>query len=156
MVGVSLGVYGICIAIVQGVLIRPILRRIGEARAVILGPLDRDRRLRRPRLRHRRLGRPGPHRLHRARLDRGAGAAGRSCRSTAADDQQGELQGTLSAINAVAVIVAPLMMTQIFWYFTSGPAPIHLPGAPFLLSALLTLVCIGLFQLARRGTVEAA
>src|SRR6056297_325898 len=37
MIGLSLGIFGIGIAIVQGLLIRPILNRIGERRAVILG-----------------------------------------------------------------------------------------------------------------------
>ena len=60
------------------------------------------------------------------------------------DDQQGELQGLLMSINAVALIIAPLLMTQTFWLFAGGPAPIYLPGAPFLLSAVLTAGCIGL------------
>jgi DHA1 family tetracycline resistance protein-like MFS transporter len=37
MIGLSLGAFGIGIAIVQGVLIRPILARIGERNAVLLG-----------------------------------------------------------------------------------------------------------------------
>ena len=63
----------------------------------------------------------------------------------AADNQQGELQGTLASINAVATIVAPLVVTQTFWYFTKDDAAVYLPGAPFLLSALLTLGCIVMF-----------
>jgi len=37
MVGVSLAVFGIGIAIVQGVLIRPIIARLGERNTVIMG-----------------------------------------------------------------------------------------------------------------------
>jgi DHA1 family tetracycline resistance protein-like MFS transporter len=68
---------------------------------------------------------------------------------TAADDQQGELQGTIASINAVATIAAPLIMTQTFFYFTRDNAPFFLPGAPFLLSAILTLGCIGIFIVRR-------
>jgi DHA1 family tetracycline resistance protein-like MFS transporter len=65
---------------------------------------------------------------------------------TAADNQQGELQGTITSINAVATIVAPLLVTQTFWYFTAPDHTIYLPGAPFLLSALLTVGCIVVFM----------
>jgi len=72
---------------------------------------------------------------------------------TAADDQQGELQGTIASINAVATIAAPLIMTQTFFLFTREEAFLFLPGAPFLLSAAMTVVCIGIFVAARpRGT----
>ena len=37
MIGLSLGVFGIGIALVQGLLIKPVINRIGERRAVILG-----------------------------------------------------------------------------------------------------------------------
>ncbi len=63
----------------------------------------------------------------------------------AADNQQGELQGTLSSVNAVGTIVAPLLMTQTFWFFTTDTAPLYLPGAPFLLSAALIILCLGIF-----------
>ena len=65
---------------------------------------------------------------------------------TAPDDQQGELQGTVTSINAVATILAPLMVTQTFWFFTLDSAPFYLPGAPFLLSAALTIGCIVVFM----------
>ncbi len=144
MVGVSLGVYGICIAIVMGVLMKPILRLIGERNAVIWG-----------------LGIEVVSFVFLGFVTVGwlalaftvltslgavAGPALQGIMSRAApDNQQGELQGTLTAINAVASIVAPLLMTQTFYYFTTGGGPLYLPGAPFLLSAVLTLVAIGLF-----------
>jgi len=51
----------------------------------------------------------------------------------------------MASVNAVATIMAPLIMTQTFWYFTAESAPIYAPGAPFLLSAVLVLICIGIF-----------
>jgi DHA1 family tetracycline resistance protein-like MFS transporter len=38
------------------------------------------------------------------------------------------------------------MVTQTFWYFTDGNGPVYAPGAPFLLSALLTIGCIFVFM----------
>ncbi|WP_417250602.1 MFS transporter [Celeribacter sp.] len=57
------------------------------------------------------------------------------------DDQQGELQGVLGALAALAMIVSPLLMTQTFAAFTHEAAPLHLPGAPFLLAAALLAIC---------------
>ena len=56
------------------------------------------------------------------------------------DNQQGELQGVLGSINSIGMIIAPLVMTQVFWLFTSKGAVNQLPGAPFLLAVLLMLV----------------
>ncbi len=149
MVGVSLGVYGICIAIVQGLLMKPILARLGEARTVVVGLWIEV-------VAFVFLGFVTVGWLSLlftvfAAFGSIAGPALQGIMSrSAADNQQGELQGTLSAINAVAVIVAPLIMTQTFWYFTTGGGPIYLPGAPFLLSAVLTVICIGLFSMRSR------
>lgn len=51
---------------------------------------------------------------------------------------QGELQGALSSLNSLTMIVTPLLMTQVFSYFSSDGAPIHLPGAPYILAAILS------------------
>lgn len=62
-----------------------------------------------------------------------------------ADDSQGELQGVLSSISALAMIVSPLIMSYVFARFTEEGAPIYLPGAPFVVSASLMVVCIAVF-----------
>jgi DHA1 family tetracycline resistance protein-like MFS transporter len=144
MIGLSLGLFGVGIAVVQGVLIRPILRRIGDRKAVILG-LSIDV------VAFVALGfvTNGWVALALTPLTALGSIAGPALQGimsrTAADNQQGELQGTVSSINAVATIVAPLMVTQTFWYFTDGAGPFYAPGAPFLLSALLTVFCIMVF-----------
>lgn len=145
MIGLSLGIFGIGIAIVQGLLIRPIINRIGERKTVILGlSLDVAAFVV--------LGFVSNGWVALAftpltALGSMAGPALQGIMSrTAADDQQGELQGTVTSINAVATILAPLMVTQTFWYFTDGNGPLYLPGAPFLLSALLTIGCIVVFM----------
>ncbi len=62
-----------------------------------------------------------------------------------ADDSQGELQGVLSSITALAMIVSPLLMSWVFARFADETATVHLPGAPFLVSAVLMIVCITVF-----------
>ncbi|MBZ0216057.1 MAG: TCR/Tet family MFS transporter, partial [Fimbriimonadaceae bacterium] len=53
------------------------------------------------------------------------------------DDAQGELQGVIASIVGVTIIISPLMMTQLFGYFTGQNAPVYFPGAPFLAAAIL-------------------
>ena len=148
MVGVSLAVYGISIAVVQGVLIRPILARIGDRKAVILGLIVEVAAF--VFLGFVQAGWMALAFTVVAAFGAIAGPALQGIMSrTAQDNQQGELQGILTSINAIAVIIAPLIMTQTFFFFTRENAPIYSPGAPFLLSAVLTVVCIGLFLMAR-------
>ncbi len=148
MIGLSLAVFGISIAIVQGLMMKPLLRWLGERNTVIVG-----------------LSIDVVAFVFLAFVTNGiwalmltpltalgsmAGPAMQGIMSRAApDDQQGELQGALTSINAVAIIIAPLVMTQIFWFFTSAGAPFSLPGAPFLLSAILTALSIAIFIRAR-------
>ncbi|MBQ2260183.1 MAG: TCR/Tet family MFS transporter [Loktanella sp.] len=144
MIGLSLGVFGIGIAVVQGLLLRPIIKRLGERRTVILGlAIDVGAFIA--------LGfvTNGWIALALTPLTALGSIAAPALQGimsrTAADNQQGELQGTVTSINAVATILAPLIVTQTFWYFTAPQNPFYLPGAPFLLSALLVLGCILVF-----------
>ena len=144
MVGLSLAVFGIWIAVAQGLLLKPILRRLGERRTVVLGfSLDV--------LAFAILGflTNGWLALALIPISAMGSIAGPALQGimsrTAADDQQGELQGVLTAVNAVATIVAPLLMTQVFYHFTAPDAAIFLPGAPFLLAGLLLAGCIAIF-----------
>ncbi len=145
MIGLSLGIFGIGIAVVQGLLMKPILNLIGERKAVILG-LSIDV------LAFVLLGfvTNGWVALALTPLTALGSIAGPALQGimsrTASDDQQGELQGAVTSINAVATILAPLIVTQTFWYFTAPQNPYYLPGAPFLLSALLTAFCIAVFM----------
>jgi DHA1 family tetracycline resistance protein-like MFS transporter len=50
---------------------------------------------------------------------------------------QGELQGTITSLMSLAAIIGPLLMNNLFFYFTHNQAPIQLPGAPFLLASVL-------------------
>ena len=52
---------------------------------------------------------------------------------------QGELQGSLTSLMSLTSIIGPLVMTNLFAYFTSIKAPVLIPGAPFILGGILML-----------------
>lgn len=152
MSGLSLAFFGIGIAVVQGFLIRPIIARIGERMTVIIGLVVEV-------LTFAALGfvTNGWLALAMTPLTALGSMAGPALQGimarTADDNQQGELQGTLSSVRAIATIIAPLIVGQTFWYFTSSDAPFYLPGAPFLVSATLVMACIVIFQGGSRDAV---
>jgi len=59
-------------------------------------------------------------------------------------NEQGELQGALTSLMSATTIFAPVMMTSLFAYFTSTKTPFLFPGAPFFVGAILILVSTGL------------
>ena len=67
------------------------------------------------------------------------------------DDAQGELQGVLTSLHALSMIVSPMLMTSIFAAFIGENAPIYLPGAPFLLSMGLMGLALLIFLRGSRG-----
>ncbi|RYY30664.1 MAG: MFS transporter [Sphingobacteriaceae bacterium] len=58
--------------------------------------------------------------------------------------EQGELQGALTSLMSATTIFAPVMMTSLFAYFTGTQTPFLFPGAPFLLGAVLVLISTAL------------
>jgi len=54
-------------------------------------------------------------------------------------NEQGELQGGLTSVMSLTTILGPLIMTNLFAYFTKKNAPVHFSGAPFLLGGILML-----------------
>jgi DHA1 family tetracycline resistance protein-like MFS transporter len=55
---------------------------------------------------------------------------------------QGELQGAVASIASIAAVLSPLFMTQLFSRFSAADAPVYLPGAPYLVSAVLVFLCV--------------
>ena len=55
-------------------------------------------------------------------------------------NEQGELQGGLTSLMSLSSIFGPWFMTYVFYYFTSPKAPVHLPGAPYFVAAVLMLI----------------
>jgi DHA1 family tetracycline resistance protein-like MFS transporter len=56
-----------------------------------------------------------------------------------APNQQGQLQGALTSLMSLSTIIGPLIMNNLFTYFTSNKAPFYFPGVSFLLGALFML-----------------
>jgi DHA1 family tetracycline resistance protein-like MFS transporter len=143
MVGASLALFGIGIAIVQGALIRPALRRFGERGTIIYG-----------------IGFNFSAFLVLTMITNGwvaltfipltalgavvTPALQGLMSQRAGDDQQGELQGVISSAKSIAMIFAPLVMTQLFWAYTND-AGLYYPGAAFALSAAIMILCMVVF-----------
>jgi MFS transporter, DHA1 family, tetracycline resistance protein len=138
-VGLTLALVGICAMAVQGAGIGPIVRRIGERRALLLG-----------------LGCGAVGFLIFGAAPTGplfwlgipvmalwgiAGAAIQALMTKqVGPDQQGQLQGATASVQSLSQLLGPFLFTLIFAYFIGAQAPMKLPGAPFLLaSALLVL-----------------
>lgn len=52
-------------------------------------------------------------------------------------NEQGELQGALTSLMSLTSIFGPLIMNNLFYYFTKTNAPVYFPGAAFLLGGIL-------------------
>jgi MFS transporter, DHA1 family, tetracycline resistance protein len=138
MIGISLGVIGLFVGLVQGVLIRFVNPKLGNERSVYIGLL---------------LYSIGmllfsfatqswmmfvfliPYCL--------GGIAGPALQAIISShvppNEQGELQGSITSLMSATSIVGPLLMTNLFYFFTQKNAPVHYAGAPFLLGAILLL-----------------
>ncbi|MFL4468382.1 TCR/Tet family MFS transporter [Tateyamaria armeniaca] len=150
MRGLSLALFGVAMAVVQGGLIRPILRLIGERGSVIYGHIaDVGVFLL--------IGFVSSGTLlliltPLAALPAVITPALQGIMSKAVDDnQQGELQGALTSVSAMAMIIAPMIMTYVFYSFTGPNAPVYMPGASFYLSAIL--MALGLMVFLRAGKI---
>lgn len=66
-------------------------------------------------------------------------------------NEQGELQGALTSLMSVTSIFGPLLMAQLFSYFTAADAPVYFPGAPMLMGAVLTTLSLLLAMRALAG-----
>jgi DHA1 family tetracycline resistance protein-like MFS transporter len=58
------------------------------------------------------------------------------------DNEQGELQGSLGSLMGLTTLIAPPLMTNVFSGFTGNKTLIYLPGMPFLLAGLLTVLSL--------------
>lgn len=145
MVGMTLATYGLGVVIVQGVLIRPILQRLGERKTAFIGMFVHLLSF---------LLYPFMTQtwhifafLPVSVFSGLAVPALQGLMSNNVDDNaQGELQGVLSSLTAIATIISPLVMTNIFRYFTADDAPVYLPSAPFLLSAAAVIFALLVFR----------
>lgn len=74
------------------------------------------------------------------------GLAGPSLQSTISQhvppNEQGELQGALTSLMSLTTIIGPLLMNNLFNYFTTNKAPFYFPGVSFLLGAVFMLLSV--------------
>lgn len=57
-------------------------------------------------------------------------------------NEQGELQGALTSLMSATSILGPLIMTQLFGYFTGTNAHVYFPGAPMLMGGIMTFISL--------------
>ena len=148
MIGVSLTIYGVCFAIVQGALVKPAIKRFGEYKTVVIGfgfemfglllmSVMTNGTILLGLIPIAALGVIGQPALQ-AILSVGT-----------SDDSQGVLQGVVASLSAISMIIAPVSMTWVFSTFTQESAAVYYPGAPFAVSALL--LALGLYIFVRKG-----
>lgn len=135
-VGLVLALVGICSAVVQAGLMRPLVRAFGERRTLLLGLIAGALGfaiygfastgtvflIGIPVMALWGVANPAAQALMTAQVD---------------PKEQGRLQGAIWSLAGVAGMIGPYLFTQIFATFIGNSAPMVLPGAPFLLAALL-------------------
>jgi DHA1 family tetracycline resistance protein-like MFS transporter len=57
-------------------------------------------------------------------------------------NEQGELQGALTSLISMTSFLGPILMNNVFAYFTSDKAPFKFSGMPFIVGAVLMLASI--------------
>lgn len=152
-VGLSLALYGVSFAVVQGGLVGPVVRRFGRHRAMLLGTASGIASLVLLT-----LVENGTLALLLIPLSSMGGFVIPALRAELSDRvtdrQQGELQGAMASIRALGMIGAPLAFTTVFAAFTGANAWADLPGAPFALAAFLNLGVLALLLTAPRAATE--
>jgi MFS transporter, DHA1 family, tetracycline resistance protein len=153
-IGLSLAFAGLTMAVVQGGLTRVVVPRTGEHLAVLIGLTDGA------------LGFLGYALADRSWMmfaflafSAFTGLAYPSMNAIMSKQippsSQGELQGAIASLYSLTAIIGPLLMTQLFGYFSTGRAAVYFPGAAFVFASMLTAGSIALFLRATRGEAAA-
>lgn len=143
--GLVLAGVGLSQAVVEGLLLRHVNGRIGERRTAIVGYVTGA------------LGYgllaialAGWTMIPAVALIALGGLATPSVRAMVSGrgrvDNQGEMQGILSAVEGLTAVFAPLVTAGLFFAFTSHLLPVAFPGAPFALAAGTALVACVLLR----------
>jgi DHA1 family tetracycline resistance protein-like MFS transporter len=139
--GFFLAGVGVTTMIVSGGLVQPVVRRIGERRALLLGLVSGAAGFA-----IYAFGSTSTAALIALPIMGLWGLAGPAAQALmtreVAPSEQGRLQGALSSISGVGGLIGPALFTLTFAYFIGGEAPVLFPGAPFLLAALLMAASI--------------
>ena len=71
-------------------------------------------------------------------------------------DAQGELQGAVTSLQSLSMVVGPFVMARVFAHFSGDDAVYSLPGAPFYLAGGLTVIAFFLALGARKNDPKVA
>ncbi len=157
--GKALGLVGIMAIIVQGGLVRPIIKRYGERNAVLFGTLVSA-------IAFAGYGLADQAWMIPCVIVFGSlgGLSGPAIQSlitgAVSESDQGKVQGALTSLVSLTNVIAPLFFTAgLFKYFTSDHAPAAIPGAPFLAGAVLITISLVVaiqvfYRFPREETVE--
>jgi len=135
-VGLAIAAVGVCSAVVGAGLVEPVVARFGERRAMLAGLL---------------FGAAGftiyglaaTGAVFWAALPVNAlwGLSGPPMQGMmtrhVGSSEQGQLQGALSSLRGIAFMIGPLVFTNVFASFIGTNRDWRLPGAPYLLAALM-------------------
>jgi MFS transporter, DHA1 family, tetracycline resistance protein len=149
-VGTALALVGACNIIVQGLLVRRVVSRFGERVALLVGIVS---------------GTVGfviwglaPNSLwfllaivFYAPIGFVQPALQGLMTRRVGPQEQGALQGINGSLMGLTGVIGPTLFTLLFAFFIGAQAPINLPGAPFLLSALLMVSSLILAVKVTRG-----
>ena len=69
----------------------------------------------------------------------------------APDDAQGEIQGGIASLQSIGMLLGTVLFTQVFGWFTSPDAPVHSPGAAYLLAAIILTATLVFFLTLREA-----
>jgi DHA1 family tetracycline resistance protein-like MFS transporter len=153
-VGYSLAFVGLLVGLVQGLLVRVVIPKLGQQRSVYVG-----------------LSLYAIGFLLFAFATEGwmmfaflvpyclGGIAGPSLQGIMSAqvpaNQQGELQGALTSLVSLTTIFGPILMTSLFYSFTKPGAVIYFPGSVMLAGAVLTLLSAFLARLSLKRNSKA-
>ncbi|TWF54505.1 TCR/Tet family MFS transporter [Neorhizobium alkalisoli] len=141
-IGLSLGIFGICAALVMGFVLPKVIPVLGEWRTAIVGIVFSC------------LGLAGYAFawqgwmvyavIFLTTLENIADPALRSIASAKVPaSAQGELQGAMTSLTSLTTIVGPAIFTQLFSHFSGSAAIVEFPGAPyFAASCFMALAAI--------------
>ena len=137
MVGISLGFIGTLLTIVQAGLLRVVIPKLGLPTSILTGLFFLT------------MGLPLIGMVSASWMLFAAsvlyvcgGIGGPALQSLISNmtpaNEQGQIQGGIASVISLTAIFGPLMMSNLFSYFTKESTAIYYPGAPFIMGGLLT------------------
>ncbi len=136
MVGLSLALVGVCSVAISAGLVGPIVKRLGERKTLYVGQFFGGVGMVLAGIARTGLGYFGSIPVMMLWTISGPAAQGMMTRRVG-ESEQGELQGAISSLRSLSVIIGPGLFTFTFAYFIAPARGWNLPGAPWYLGAAL-------------------